>query len=111
MFRVLYSVLFAAAALIRPSKALKFLDVARHEEDVNRWTIYEASLVAVYVMPFRSLDSHDFALMTVIIRYLSRGADIKYMTKYWERAEQLRPEMSAEKQALFDELKRECFSE
>ena len=112
LFRVLYSAFFADAALSRPSKALKFLDEARryrmHEE--NPWTIGEINLVAGLVLPFRSLDIHDFALMTVIVRYLSQGADIKYMKKYWERAEQLRPQMSAEQQALFDELKRECFS-
>ena len=111
MFRTLYSVFFADAALGRPSKALKFLEAVRHEQDVNPWTIQEASLVAVYVLPFRSLDSHDIALMTVIVRYLSQGANIKFMTKYWVRAEQLRPKMSAEQQALFDELKCECFSE
>ena len=111
LFRVLYAVFFADVVLSRRSKALQYLDAEQREREENPWVAQEASLVAAYVMPFRSLDSYDFALMTVIVRSLSEGANIKYMPKYWERAEKLRPKMSVGQQALFDELKNECFSE
>jgi hypothetical protein len=108
MFRVLYAVSMAEMIKRRGLGGIKYMEMARLERSSVTNEHFREPIKALLkiVLPFRSLDVDDFAVVATLAWSGFSGLRGRAEKKLWSRVEQLRAGMNAEQLALVHKLKK-----
>ena len=105
--RLLYSIDLAEGIARRGANGVKKMKDARQEQwfTTNKYFNYPINSVLRVVIPFRSLEVDDFAVVASLAWLSADPFRCRAINQLWAEVERMRPNLSTEQLALLEQIK------